>query len=81
MIDITDFLIIGAGSAGLTTAIQLQQYGKVLILAKKEIIDCNSWLAAGGVAASGPWNDDYEGHVQDTLEAGTVSVMKMRSAL
>ncbi len=27
-------------------------------------------VSCRGVAASGPWNDDYEGHVQDTLEAG-----------
>jgi L-aspartate oxidase len=70
MIETVDFLIIGAGSSGLSTALQLQKYGKVMILVKKELTDCNSWLAAGGVAASGPWNEDFEGHVQDTLEAG-----------
>ena len=70
MIEKIDFLVIGAGSAGLSTALQLQKFGNVLVLAKKGLDDCNSWWAAGGIAASGPWNDDYEGHVQDTLEAG-----------
>src|SRR5271157_1118231 len=70
MIEKVDFLVIGAGCAGLSTALQLQKFGNVLVLAKKGLDDCNSWWAAGGIAASGPWNDDYEGHIQDTLEAG-----------
>lgn len=70
MIENTDFLIIGAGSSGLSAAIQAQKYGKVIVLAKKDLNDCNSWFAAGGVAASGPWSKDFEGHVQDTLVAG-----------
>jgi L-aspartate oxidase len=70
MIEKVDFLVIGSGIAGLSTAIQLQKYGKVLILAKKAIDECNTNWAAGGIAASGPWSPDYEGHIQDTLIAG-----------
>jgi len=76
MIEKVDFLIIGAGSAGLSTAIQLQKYGKVLVLAKKTLDDASSNWAAGGVAATGPWIPDfnvgnaYDAHVADTLEAG-----------
>ena len=66
----TDFLIIGTGIAGLSTAIKLQKYGKVLLLSKKDLHSCNTYHAAGGVACSGPWSDDFEGHIKDTLEAG-----------
>jgi L-aspartate oxidase len=70
MIEKVDFLIIGAGIAGLTAAIQLQKYGKVLVLVKNELTDANTAWAAGGIACSGPWSEDYEGHIKDTLEAG-----------
>ena len=65
-----DFLIIGAGIAGLSAAITLQQYGRVLLLLKKDTEGCNTYYAAGGIASSGPWNSDYEGHIRDTLIAG-----------
>jgi len=65
-----DFLIIGSGIAGLSTAIVLQKYGKVLILAKSDIEDCNTDKAAGGVACVWSENDSIEKHVQDTLRAG-----------
>ena len=70
MIEKADFLIIGGGIAGLSAAIALQSYGKVLILVKLGLNDCNTFYAAGGIACSGPWSDDYEGHIRDTLEAG-----------
>ncbi|MHA1720254.1 MAG: L-aspartate oxidase [Promethearchaeota archaeon] len=70
MIEKVDFLIIGAGISGLSTAIVLQQYGKVLLLLKKGYEDSNTFYAAGGIASSGPWNTDYKGHIQDTLIAG-----------
>jgi len=68
-----DFLILGAGVAGLSTAIQLQKYGKVLVLAKETIQNCNTQKAAGGISCV--WNkenkdDSYEKHIQDTLIAG-----------
>jgi L-aspartate oxidase len=70
MIEHIDFLIIGGGIAGLTTAIRLQKYGQVLVLIKKSEEECNTAWAAGGIACSGPWSTDFEGHVRDTLEAG-----------
>ncbi len=70
MVEKIDFLIIGAGIAGLSTAIALQQYGHVLILYKQTDKDCNTYYAAGGIACSGPWSQEFEGHVQDTLNAG-----------
>ncbi len=65
-----DFLVIGAGVSGLSTAIKLQKYGKVLVILKRDFGDCNTYYAAGGIACSGPWSEDYEGHIKDTLVAG-----------
>lgn len=71
MVEKVDFLIIGGGISGLSAALELQKHGNVLILMKKSKKDSNTQYAAGGIAASGPWNgDDYEGHVKDTLIAG-----------
>jgi L-aspartate oxidase len=70
MIEKIDFLIIGAGISGLSTAIELQKFGKVLLLLKNGYEDSNTFYAAGGIASSGPWSKDYEGHIQDTLIAG-----------
>ena len=70
MVQHIDFLILGAGVSGLSAAISLQQYGKVLILTKKNRHECNTYYAAGGIACSGPWSDDFEGHIKDTLVAG-----------
>ncbi len=70
MVEKTDYLIIGGGIAGLSAAITLQKYGKVRILMKRRYNDCNTYYAAGGIAGSGPWSADFEGHIKDTLEAG-----------
>jgi len=70
MIEKIDFLIIGAGISGLSTAIELQKFGKVLLLLKKGYEDSNTFYAAGGIASSGPWSTDFEGHIQDTIIAG-----------
>ena len=46
----TDFLVIGAGIAGLRAAIQLQKYGHVLMLVKRDLPECNTYHAAGGIS-------------------------------
>jgi len=66
----TDFLIIGAGIAGLTSAIQLQKYGKVLILVKRTLPECNTYYAAGGISCVWDKNDSFEQHKKDTMIAG-----------
>ncbi|MBD3352527.1 MAG: L-aspartate oxidase [Candidatus Lokiarchaeota archaeon] len=65
-----DFLIIGAGVAGLSAAIRLQNYGHVLMLAKNTVTDCNTDKAAGGVSCVWSDNDSFDKHVEDTLIAG-----------
>ena len=48
----TDFLIIGAGVAGLRAAIELAPAGRVLVLAKREVTDSSTQYAQGGIAAA-----------------------------
>src|SRR5438445_11202594 len=48
----TDFLVIGAGIAGLRAAIELAGAGRVLVLAKKELTESATQYAQGGIAAA-----------------------------
>ena len=65
-----DFLIVGAGVAGLRAAIGLASAGKVLILTKDQIRESSSEYAQGGIAAAMAEDDRVEIHVEDTLMAG-----------
>ncbi len=65
-----DFLVIGAGIAGLRAAIELAQAGKVLMIAKDTLRESSSEYAQGGVAVVLSDDDDIELHEQDTLYAG-----------
>ncbi|MCP4760411.1 MAG: L-aspartate oxidase [archaeon] len=65
-----DFLVIGTGVAGLSAAIVLQKYGKVLMIAKESERNCNTDKAAGGISCVWAEEDSFEKHVQDTLVAG-----------
>jgi L-aspartate oxidase len=65
-----DFIVVGAGIAGLRAAIELNPYGTVLCLAKRELTESNTQYAQGGIAvALGP-DDSPEIHLRDTLAAG-----------
>ena len=66
----TDFLVVGAGVAGLRAAIQLASAGRVVVLAKKEVADSNTQWAQGGIAAALSDEDEISLHLQDTLIAG-----------
>ncbi|HZP17376.1 MAG TPA: L-aspartate oxidase [Terriglobales bacterium] len=66
----TDFVIIGAGVAGLRAAIELVSAGRVLVLAKRDIQESNTQLAQGGIAAALSDEDEISLHLQDTLNAG-----------
>ncbi len=66
----TDFLIIGAGVAGLRAAIELCQYGQVTMVAKGGPQDNNSFYAQGGVAVALSDEDDVDVHFTDTIKAG-----------
>lgn len=65
-----DVLVIGAGIAGLFTAIEASKQHSVLIIAKKSIMDSNTRFAQGGIAAAIAEGDSPTYHMQDTLIAG-----------
>ncbi|RDB35674.1 MAG: L-aspartate oxidase [Spirobacillus cienkowskii] len=67
---IFDFLIIGSGVAGATTALKLSALGNVALLSKETLFDSNTQWAQGGIASVLSQNDSYEYHAQDTLNAG-----------
>ena len=66
----TDVLIIGAGLAGLSTALALPQTLHVTILSKAALDVCSSHYAQGGIAASLDAKDCTADHIADTLIAG-----------
>jgi len=65
-----DFLVIGAGVAGLRAAIELAAGGSVLVVAKESLRESSSEYAQGGVAVALSDDDEVGLHEQDTLEAG-----------
>ncbi len=65
-----DFLVIGAGVAGMRAAIELAQAGSVLVIAKDSLRESSSEYAQGGIAAALNDDDRIELHEQDTLYAG-----------
>lgn len=66
----TGTLVIGAGVAGLRSAIAASEHGDVIVLAKGELDQSNTAWAQGGVAAVLDDADSFESHIADTLEAG-----------
>ncbi len=64
-----DVLILGAGAAGLTTALSIPNSLSVAVLTKDPKGGSTRW-AQGGVAAVIDNQDSIESHVEDTLVAG-----------
>src|SRR6202171_950260 len=65
-----DFLVIGAGVAGLRAAIELAEAGSVLVIAKDSLRESSSEYAQGGIAVALSDDDEVALHEQDTLYAG-----------
>ncbi len=66
-----EVVIIGAGIAGLSTALQLVNLGiKPLVISETTVGKSNSFLAQGGIAAAISKDDDPEYHYLDTIKAG-----------
>jgi L-aspartate oxidase len=66
----TDFVVVGAGVAGLRAAIELAPHGRVLVIAKDSLLESSSQYAQGGIAVALSDDDEIELHEQDTLLAG-----------
>src|ERR1700687_3963370 len=65
-----DFLVIGAGVAGMRAAIELAEAGQVLVVAKDSLRESSSEYAQGGIAVALSDEDEVGLHAQDTLNAG-----------
>ncbi len=66
----TDVLILGAGAAGLATALKLPPGLKVTVLSKDALRGGATNRAQGGVAAVTAPGDSFDAHLADTLAAG-----------
>ncbi len=65
-----DFLVIGAGVAGLRAAIESAKSGTVLVIAKDSLRESSSEYAQGGIAVALSDDDEVALHEQDTIYAG-----------
>jgi L-aspartate oxidase len=65
-----DFLVIGAGVAGLRAAIELAECGSVLVVAKHSLQESSSEYAQGGIAVALSDDDEVRLHEEDTIYAG-----------
>ncbi|MDP2312091.1 MAG: L-aspartate oxidase [Pseudomonadota bacterium] len=65
-----DFLVLGAGVAGLMFALEAARHGRVLVVSKTDREESNTRYAQGGIAAVWSPEDHLEAHVEDTLVAG-----------
>jgi L-aspartate oxidase len=68
--DHVDFIVVGAGVAGLRAAIALSEAGKVLVLSKQELTESATQYAQGGIAVALSDEDEIGLHLQDTISAG-----------
>ncbi len=63
-------VIIGAGLAGLTTALHLADEVPVIVLAKRELGEAATAWAQGGIVGVLGSDDSIDSHVRDTQDAG-----------
>ena len=64
-------LIIGAGLAGLTVALDLAKTQKVVLMAKRGLSEsATAWAQGGIVGVVDKEHDSIDAHVSDTLNAG-----------
>ena len=68
--DSVDYLIIGAGVAGLRAAVALADHGDVLVVTKESLGESNTHYAQGGIAVAMEGREDVALHLEDTVAAG-----------
>ena len=76
-----DFLVIGAGIAGLSAAIRLADVGTVLVVTKEELAESNTAYAQGGIAVAMGGEEDVALHLEDTMAAGDGLVNREAAAV
>ena len=69
-------VIIGAGLAGLTVALQIADRRPVVVLAKQARTDSATAWAQGGIVGVLDQADSVDAHVHDTMEAGAGLVVE-----
>src|SRR5579862_9068190 len=79
--DRVDFLVIGAGIAGLSAAIRLAEAGTVLVVTKEEMAESNTAYAQGGIAVAMGGDEDVALHLEDTIGAGDGLVNREAAAV
>jgi L-aspartate oxidase len=79
--DRVDFLVIGAGIAGLSAAIRLAEAGTVLVVTKEELAESNTAYAQGGIAVAMGGEEDVALHLEDTMVAGDGLVNREAAAV
>ena len=65
-----DFLVMGAGVAGLRAAVELANHGDVLVVTKESLGESNTHYAQGGIAVATEGDEDIALHLEDTVNAG-----------
>jgi L-aspartate oxidase len=65
-----DFLVMGAGVAGLRAAVELARHGEVLVVTKESVAESNTHYAQGGIAVAMEGDADVALHLNDTVNAG-----------
>jgi L-aspartate oxidase len=65
-----DFVVMGAGVAGLRAAVELARHGEVLVVTKESLKESNTHYAQGGIAVAMEGDDDVSLHLEDTINAG-----------
>lgn len=66
----TDFLVVGSGIAGLSFALKVAPYGKVIMITKRTAEETSTRYAQGGIAAVMYAPDSFDKHINDTLDCG-----------
>ena len=65
-----DYLVMGAGVAGLRAAVELARHGDVLVVTKESLGESNTHYAQGGIAVAMEGDEDIALHLEDTISAG-----------
>ena len=65
-----DFVVMGAGVAGLRAAIELADHGEALLVTKEAVAESNTHYAQGGIAVALEGDADVALHLKDTMSAG-----------
>ncbi|HZY72274.1 MAG TPA: L-aspartate oxidase [Edaphobacter sp.] len=76
-----DFLVVGAGIAGLSAANCLSRLGRVVVVTKEELAESNTAYAQGGIAVAMGGDEDIALHLEDTMSAGDGLVNREAAAV